>query len=209
VTTVQKKWPVTTLNGHNIDLLTEAESRYFNEARTKYLSEFTFTNASDLRDLDRLLLFEVQMFRWQTQLAEGVDYDGLFLDASAETNLRRSIKETAPMISLIQDSLGLTKAQRDKDQHESVGSYIVQLQQRAKEHGIRREKQAGKAIELLNQVFSMTGAYKRSNDKEKLKLGFESAEDIVDYILEVVRPEYDAIDAAYRATSQKFWVRTL
>lgn len=111
------------------------------------------------------------------------------------------------MISTIQNDLGLTKAQRDKDQHESIGSYINDLKVRAKAFGIMREKQLGKALEWTKELFSIAGAYRRANDAERKKLGFESAEDIVDWILEVFKPEFDEIDKYFRENDQKNWIR--
>lgn len=147
-----------------MELQTDKEKKFYEDARDKYLSENKFTAASDMRALDRLLLMEVQMFRWQWQLAAGVNYELEFLDAAEEAAIRRSVRETAPLISAVQNDLGLTKAQRDADQHESVGKYITQLKIAAKEFGVMREKQLGKAIELTKELFNVAGAYKRSNE---------------------------------------------
>lgn len=199
-----------TISGHEIDLLHQREKKFFESARDKYLAENVFTAASDMRALDRLLLFEVQVYRWQWQLACGMDYDGVDLDPAELVVLQRSIKDTENLISQLQNDLTLTKAQRDKSQSaESVADYIKNLQIRAKEHGIKRDAEIGKSIELLNECVSVAGAFKRSNEAERRKLGFESAEDVIDWILEVMDPQFRDIDAKYRAGQQKFWVRSL
>jgi Skp family chaperone for outer membrane proteins len=154
-------------------------------------------------------LLEVQMFRCQWQVAAGVDYELNFLTAQQEKDLQRMLKELSPMISTLQNDLGLTKAQRDKDQHESIGSYINDLKVRAKAFGVMREKQLGKALELMKDTFSVAGAYKRSNEHERKKLGFESAEDVIDFILETVKPQFDEVDEYFRENDQKFWIRRL
>ena len=200
---------VKTITGHDIELQTDKEKKFYEEARDKYLAENKFTAASDLRGLERLLLLEVQMFRCQWQIASGVDYDLNFLTPQQEAALQKLVKETAPMISVLQNDLGLTKAQRDKDQHESVGQFINDLKVRAKAFGVMREKQLGKALELTKDLFSVAGAYKRSNEHERKKLGYESAEDVVDFILEVVKPQFDEIDKYFRENDQKFWIRQL
>lgn len=200
---------VRTITGHDLELQTDKEKKFYEEARDKYLAENKFTAASDLRGLDRLLLLEVQMFRCQWQVAAGVDYDLNFLTAQQEKDLQRMLKELSPMISTLQNDLGLTKAQRDKDQHESVGQFINDLKVRAKAFGVMREKQLGRALELMKDTFSVAGAYRRSNEHERKKLGFESAEDIVDFILDVVKPQFDEIDEYFRDNDQKFWVRRL
>lgn len=206
---VKQKFEVATLTGETLDLQTEGEQRYFAIAQERYLSEFKFTVASDLRALDRLVFYETMIFRWQTQLGSGRDSDGSFLSPREEEQLRKNIKETSPLVHQIQDDLGLTKAQRDKDQHESVGAYIAKLQQAAKEHGVRREKQLGKALELTKELFSLTGTYRRSTQHEREKLGIENAEVILDWILAYMKPEFDHIDEHFRTHQQRFWLRQL
>lgn len=203
------QFAVTTLTGHQLTLQTVDEQTFYQDARDRYLSQNVFTVASDLRALDRLLFFEVQMFRWQSILAVGLDYDYDIVDGAMEAVFRKNIKETAPLISQIQIDLGLTKSARDKNSHESVGGYITQLQIAAKEHGIRREKQLGKAIELVKELFAVAGAYKRSNENERRKLGFESAEDVIDWVLEVMKPQFDEVDEYFRKNHQRFWLRKL
>lgn len=205
----QRTYPVRSLSGEVLSLQTEAEQTFYVEAQSRYMSEFAFTAASDRRAVDRLVFFETMALRLQSQLASGRDYDGMFLDDRDIESLRKSLKETAPLILGIQEDLGLTKAQRDRDQMESVGAYITQLQQAAKQHGVRREKQLGKAIELCKELFSLAGTYRRSDENEREKLGLTSAEDIVTWVLEFMKPEFDKVDEHFRANQQRFWVRTL
>lgn len=203
-----KRWRVKSATGQLLDLQIEREAKFYTQARDKYLSENSFTVASDLRALDRLLLYEVQVYRYQWQLAAGMDYDGCPLDAADEIQRGRAIKEAQSHISQIQAELGLTRASREKDQ-DSVGSYIRDLQVRAKAHGVRREKQLGKALELMNEALSICGAYRRSNERERRELGWESAEEIVAWFDEVARPQYDAVDEHFRKHEQRFWIRDM
>lgn len=202
-------WPVQTVAGERIELQTETEQKFYLRAQDKYQTENRFTHASDLRSVDRLVFNETMVYRWQIQLASGRNYQGAFLDPREEEQLRKNIKEMAPQISMLQNDLGLTKSQRDKEAHDSVGAYITQLQVAAKEHGIRREKQLGKAIELSMQLFSLVAAYKRSNEAEREKLGFEGPDDILEWITGYMRPEFDAVDAYFRTHQQKNWVRKI
>lgn len=202
-------FPVKTLAGDVINLQSKAEGDFYTQARDRYMAENKFTVASDLRALDRLIFFETLVYRWQTQLASGKNLDGAFLTDREEDSLRKNLKETAPLLSQIQSDLGLTKSQREKDQYESVGAYIVRLQQAAKEHGIRRERQLGKAIELTKELFSLASAYQRSSQKEREKLGLESAEDIITWILDYMKPEFDAVDDHFRKNQQRFWLRQI
>jgi hypothetical protein len=204
---IRQSHNVKAISGQQLSLQTKTEQTFYQQARDKYLAENQFTAASDMRALDRLLLLEVQVFRWQWQLAAGVNYELEFLEPREEAALQKALKETGPMISALQNDLGLTKNQREKDKHDSVGAYLTQLKISAKAFGVMREKQLGKAIELTKELFNVAGAYKRSNDKERAKLGFESAEDVVDWVLEVMKPQFDEVDEHFRQNDQRFWLR--
>ena len=204
-----KKCTVKTLTGQDLELQTAVEAKFYNEAKDRYLKENTFTVASDLRALDRLIFLETLSYRWTYSLASGFTNDGAELKAMQADQLRKNLKETTPMIASIQNDLGLTKAQRQQEQAESIGAYIQQLKIAAKQHGVRREKQLGKAIELTKELFSLCGTYRRSNEAERRKLGFESSEDIVDWVLDFMKPEFDAVDEHFRTHQQRFWLRNL
>ncbi len=195
--------------GQDLELQTEVEAKFYNEAKDRYLAENTFTVASDLRALDRLIFLETLSYRWTYSLACGFTNTGDDLKAAQSDQLRKNLKETAPMIAQIQNDLGLTKTQRQQEQAESIGAYIEQLKIAAKQHGIRREKQLGKAIELVKELFSLCGTYQRSNDAERRKIGFESAEDIVTWVMEYMKPEFDSVDEHFRTHQQRFWLRKL
>lgn len=196
------------LNGQTLEVMGDAEATFYRAQQHQYIVQNKFTAHSDLADLDRLLFFELLVFRWTQWLSSGRDYDG-FLAPSHEEQLRKNLKETAPLISAIKNDLGLTKSQRDKEQAESVGAYLVELKRRAKEHGIRREKQLTTGIALCKELFSLLGTYDRSNALERSKIGLEEPEDILDWIRTHMKPEFDAVDEHFRNTSQKFWVGRL
>lgn len=209
ITERPQRHPVKTVTGSEIELLHEREVNFYVAARDRYLTDFKFSLASDFRALDRLLLLETQMYRCQWQLSASTDYQGVDLDVSDETLLRKAIKELGAQISEAQRDLGLTKVQRDKASEDSVGAYIEKLKLRAREHGIKRERETAKAIELSKELFALCGAYLRANANERRKLGFDSAEEILVWVIEYMRPEFDEIDAKYRAGQQKFWVRSI
>lgn len=200
---------VRTHSGQFIEVMGAAEKAFYRDQQKKYTTENVFTAATDLQDLDRLLFFELLNYRYTTWLSSGKNYYNELLTPNEATDLRRSMKDIAPLISTIKNDLGLTKSQRDKAQYESVGTYLTELKARAKEHGINREKQLTKALCLIKELFTIVGAYDRSNEVERLKLGFENADEIVDWIRQTMKPEFDAIDAHFRLSAQKFWVRRL
>lgn len=147
------------------------------------------------------------MFRIQDFLTRGTDYQDVGFSASEETDLRRAQKEIGAQISVLQNELGLTKAQRDKDAHDSVGAAIASLKVRAKEHGVKREKELGRALELMHEMFAVIGAFERSNTAERGKLGMETPEHVLKWISEYIQVEFKAVDDYFREHQQKFWVR--
>lgn len=209
ITTRPARHRVETLNGEEVEVLHQREKDYYDKARDSYLEQYSFTHANDLRTLDRLLLMEVQMQRYQWYTMAGMDYEGVDLDPKEEEALRKAMKELVTQINDTQKMLGLSKAEREKQTADSVGGYIKQLQEAAKHHGVMREKQLGKAVELTKELFSLVGAFNRSNEVERRKLGFEGPEDILTWVWEYMKPEFDAIDEHFRDTQAKFYRRRL
>ena len=200
---------IKTITGSLISVQGDDERDFYISQATKYLTENTFTAASDFADLDRLVFMELLTFRATCWLGSGSNYLGEFLSSTEITDCRRTIKENSTLISNIKNDLGLTKAQRDKEQYESVGKYLTELKARAREHGIKREKELTKAICLIKELFAMLGAYDRSDEAERLVLGLENPEDILEWVRTRMKPEFDAIDDYFRNHDQKFWVRKI
>jgi hypothetical protein len=179
VTTVVRAGPrVTTVTGQEISLLHEREKVYYEAARDQYVEQYQFTHANDFRTLDRLILLEVQYARFQWYTSAEKDYDGVVLHAKEMVDYRRAMKEIQIQIQEAQKDLGVTKAQREQAGVDSIAGYLAELRLRAKAHGVKREKELGKAIELCKELFALTGAFARSNKNERRKIGFESADDM-------------------------------
>jgi hypothetical protein len=195
---------VVTPAGQTIRVLGDIEKDFYVGKAKHYTDENEFTHASDLLDLDRLLFYELTIFRVTYWLAQGVDYDGFSIDP---VKLQRNLRETADQLSKVKTDLGLTKSARDKAQAEDVGTYIQELKQRAREFGVHRENQLGKGIELCKQLFSIVGAFERADAIERAKLGFEDEAAIIEWISQTMKPEFDAVDDYFRTNHQKYWVR--
>lgn len=195
------------VSGEKLKLLSSDEQSWWNATRDKYLAETKFTETTDLRDVDRLLSLELMVYRWTVWMAQDVDYDGDVIDAE---KLQRNLKLYSDQITKVKDSMGLSKKARDeKERAGDFSTYLTNLKARAKEFGIHREKQLDKALQLMNELLAIVGAYDRSDDEERKKIGFETEADIVDWIRSTADPEYRAIDAHFRANQQKYWVREL
>jgi hydroxypyruvate isomerase len=149
------------------------------------------------------------MFRTQDFLARGSDYTQTAFDEGELNALRRAQKEIGAQISTAQAELGLTKSQRDKEQHDSVGAYITSLKVRAKEHGVKREKELGRALELMHELFAVVDAFQRSNAAERAKLEMEKPEDVLRWIQEYIEVEFKAVDDYFREHAQRFWIRSM
>ncbi|GAB3863395.1 hypothetical protein GCM10028801_30920 [Nocardioides maradonensis] len=210
---MRQKIEVTSVTGQKIQLLHPSEKQFYEEAQAKYLAEYTFTHENDKRQVDRLLMLEVQCQRYQWYTLAGIDYEATLLSSREESEYRKAIKEISAQITELQKELGVTKAEREKatQQADSVGAYITNLLQRAKEFGVMREEQSDRALELMNELIAMVGAYKRSNENERRKLGIENAEAILDWITEYLEPAYNEIDEHFRnkPDGQRYWVRTI
>jgi hypothetical protein len=200
---------VITPSGQTIEVLSNSERLFYEGQARRYQDENKFDNTSDLLDLDRLVFLELLVFRASSWLGRGTDYDGMVITDRAEADARKALKENSDLISRVKNDLGLTKSQRDKAQFESVGTYITQLKQRAKEFGIHREKQLAKGITLCQQLFSIVGAFDRADEVERGKIGFETEQDVLDWVRNVMRPEFDEVDRHFRANQQRYWVRDL
>lgn len=200
---------VVQLNGHPMEVMSVEEAAFYSDQQRRYTAENHFSAVSDLTDLDRLISYELQTFRMNRWLASGRDYDGRELPISAHTEMRRQMKELATLISGVKVDLGLTRSAREAEQAESVGSYLTELKRRAKEHGIKREGQLTRALVLVAELKSLVGTFDRANESERRRIGLESEADIVEWIRLKLIPEFDEVDAHFRANSQKFWVGSL
>lgn len=195
------------VSGKHIEVKTALEAEWFNETRDQYTKQTKFTETTDLRDLDRLLAHELMIFRWTQWLASGSDYDGDLID---ENEIRKNLKEFSDQINKIKETMGLNKKARDAATAEgNFAAWIADLKQRAKIFGIHREKQLTKALVLMKELSAVVRSFDRSDEEERQKNGFETPEEIVDWIRNIMLPEFDVIDEHFRKNQQTYWVRDL
>ena len=187
------------------EVLTEHEQEWFNSNMSKYLEEFLFENVSDLQDLDRLLGLELLSYRYTNWLinGSGFDYEGILIDERA---IRAHKKDVDVEIRNMKVSMGMNRKNRVESEQESMADYLRTLLQRAHEFGVHRDHQNAKALDLFNELKTLIGLYARSDDEEQKHLGV-SLPDIYRWIVEVAIPEYDEIDAHFRAENQRYWIR--
>lgn len=197
-------YSVDTPNGSNLNLLNEDEARYYESQRDKYLSDNRFTNVSDIEDLSRLLVLEVMVRRWSTYLAQGFDYLAARIN---ETECKSNIKEYSTEIRLVKASLGIDRAQREKDKGETVGDYVATLLARAKAFGVHRNQQYAKSVTFLWELINQVQTYDRCNDDERRELDL-TPESILDWVRSTVIPEWAALNNDFRQ-QQRIWIGDL
>ena len=192
-------------SGATLSCMNEGEVTFFEDKRDRYLSDNHFTNVTDLMDVDRMLMMELMCWRWGNWLSKESDYWGNQVDLEA---LKKAINDYSKELRLLKKSLGIDKAQRDKERGESVAEYIENLRIRAKEFGINRNNQAVKAITLFQELSSLITYHDNCTVDERREQDIEE-HDIIQWIREIAIPEFDEIDRQFRQTSQKYWVRGL
>lgn len=181
------------------------EKRRYDDARDRYLDQITFTVQSDKEDLDRILFMELMIFRWSTWLMRGKEYDDTLV--TNENELRRWVQDWGDRLQRIKESLKLDRKTREGDQAANFDQRWQQLAAHAREMGVMREGQCTRAIEIMQGLFSVVGAFDRSDLEERKRLGFETTEDIVQYIRDT-KPAFDEVDEYFREHSQRFWIRS-
>lgn len=194
-------------SGEVVHVQTDVEQRWFRAAKEKYLTENKFDAATDQQDVDRLLILELLMFRWTQHLASGYDYQKNLID---DDLLRKQVKEQSDVITKLKQSLGLDKKARDAALNEgNFATWFADVKRRAKLFGIHRENQLNVALSLMQELSGIIGAYDRSDEEERRKLGFETESDIVAWIRESMLPDFRAIDEYFIENEQKLWKRDL
>lgn len=198
---------VNLVSGEVIQVQGEAEQTWFEKTRDRYLAETQFTEATDERDLDRLLVLELMVYRWTSHIAKGTDYEGHLVD---EQDLQRNIKLYSDQIGKVKESMGLTKKARDAAASSgSFSEYLTDLKARAKAFGIHRERQLDKALTLLKELFAIVEAFERADEEERKKIGFEDEAAILQWIKDTAKPEFDELDEHFRQNEQRYWIRSM
>lgn len=182
------------------------EATYVTDRAERYLTENRFTNVSDLQDLDRVLIMELLCIRWGIWISQGHDYGTGDVDVDV---LQKSLKAHSVELRSLKSQVGIDKKTRDRAKGiDSPAQFISDLLARAKEFGVTREAQLGKALELFQQMKAMVTLHLNADEQERQELHIQ-LEDLLAWIVNVLIPEYDEIDEYFRTHSQRFWVRQL
>lgn len=194
---------VTSPSGNTVTVLTQDEADVYNTMSRRYQEDNSFTNISDLAELDRILIFELMAYRWSTWILQEQDYDGKKIDP---TDLQRFIEAYSKEIRNLKKDLGMDKSSRDKDKESSLADYIQNLLRRAKEFGYVRNEQAVRAITILKELEGLVTLHDKSTEDERREFNVKT-EDILQWIRNAT-VEFDEIDAELRE-NQKYWIRSI
>lgn len=196
--------PTIAPSGVTVTVMTEGERELFEGAAAKYQEDNKLTNVTDLKDLDRILMMELLIYRWSFWVIREQDYFGAAVDLE---KTQRSIVEVSKELRQVKKSLGIDKASRDRDKGESLAAFIENVRERAKEFGYKRNEESVKAITLFKELDALITFHNNCTEQERRENHCQ-LEDIFVWIQTVAIPEYDAIDEAFRS-EQKYWVKSL
>lgn len=195
--------PVKSPSGATYLVLSEEEVDFYENNKTEYLEHNSFTNMSDLQELDRILIFELQCWRWSNWLSLEHDWWNEPID---KVQLRKGISEYNNEIQKIKKSLGIDKSSRDKDKGSSLADYIEWLGRRAREFGYHRETQFEKIMILFNELMALVTFHNNCDESERKE--FHCTEgDIIKWIKDVAIPEYEEIDRYFKEHHQRMWIK--
>lgn len=202
--------PVQLPSGAPYQVLIEDEADFIEELTEAYMDAFKFEHPSDLMELDRIVYSEMLCWRWGIWLSRGHAYGANGEPAKLiPRDCAADMKRLSTEIRLMKKAIGIDKPSRDKAQgQDSVPFYLATLRQKALVFGIHRVHQLDRSLELLNQGFGMATFWRNANDAERRLLHL-TAEDIVEWMLDVAMPEYLEIDKYFRENNQAYWVRDL
>lgn len=195
---------VSTPTGGEIEVQGPAEEKRYNESLRAYTDGITYTERSDLEDLERVLFMELMCYRWGRWLMAGREYDGTIVNN--ENELRRWINDYSTQITKTKESLKLDRKTREGDKSASFEQRWQQLAQHAREMGIMREAQLGRALEIMQGYSAAVRTFDRCDEEERGKIGLPDEKALVQMWRDSM-PDFDAIDEYFRTHQQKFWIR--
>lgn len=184
-------------------VLTKREADWFNATKRRYLEGNAFESGSDQTDLDRLLSLELQAFRLSQWLAAKEDYEHRGIDVPVYL---KQLKDISIEIGKLKDAMGLSLKARQASS-ESVAEKWADILRRANKWQYHRVEQLRVALLLMNQMSAVIGTFYRSDEEERRKLGFNTPEEIVEWIRDDILPKYHEVDEHFRTHEQSTWIR--
>ena len=133
---VQQGVTVTQVAGTELTVMNDHEARWYEQARDTYLQQTKYTEQTDEADLDRVLFFELMIYRLTQWLSSGKDYEG-HLITDDEKQHRNDIRYFSSELTKLKSSMGLDKSSRDAAKNlDSPAEFIAQLKRNARQFGV-------------------------------------------------------------------------
>lgn len=184
-------------------VLTTSEAQYVTERVERYQADNKFVNISDLQDVDKMILYEMFLWRWSMWQSMNEDYWGN--DIQPKT-LADQISNLSGELRQLKRMLGIDKVARDRVRgDDSIPVYLDQLAFRAEQFGIMRDEQHAQVITSFQRISGLLTYHDKCTDDERLEFHCTAAD-----LIEVLRAEitkFEAIDEKFRHTQQKMWIR--
>lgn len=195
--------PVKLPSGANYFVLTDAEARELRDKAERYLKDNHFQNVSDMQEIDRMIIFELQIYRWNLWISRGRDY---WNESVNVKQLSDMVKDYSTEVRQLKKALGLDKTTRDRTRgDDSVAALWDNLLRRARDFGYMRNEQYMQVITSFQRIKAMITLHKNTDEIERKENACELSD-----VLEVIEEEiakFDAIDEKFRFEKQTLWIR--
>lgn len=183
---------------------TDGEAHYLRDKITRYLSDNHFVNIADMQEIDRMITFELLVYRWSMWLARGKDYWNEPINTKQYSDM---VQDYSREVRQLKKGLGVDKSSRDRTRgDDSVAALWDNLLRRAREFGYTRNEQMVQVITSFHRIKAMITLHKNTDEIERKENACELAD-----VLEVIEEEiakFDAIDEEFRFQKQTLWVRS-
>lgn len=190
-------------SGAQYIVATENEGTYLRDSIRRYMADNHFINVSDIREIDRMIVLELLIHRWQLWLSRERNY---FDEDINEKRLADMIKDASGEVRQLKKALGLDKTTRDRTRgDDSIAAHWDNLLRRAREFGYMRNQQYIATITAFQRIKAMLQFHDNCDAIERKENACE-----VEDIMEVIRDEmmkFDAIDEEFRHKQQTLWIR--
>lgn len=196
--------PVRLPSGATYYVRTDEEERYLRERIVSYLSDNHFINVSDIQDIDKMITFELLIYRWTLWISQGRDYYDEDINVQKFADMAHSYSTE---VRQLKKALGVDKSTRDRTRgDDSLASLWANLQRRAAEFGYKRNEEYVQVITSFQRLKAMLTFHDKCDALERKENACEEKD-----VLEVLRDEiakFDAIDEKFKFEKQTLWVRS-
>lgn len=201
---------VQTFSGYMQPVRDQYERAFYENLRDAYKKAYTFTDPSDMLDVDQAILMELTIMRTNNAIARNIGPSGDPLAPAEVTSAHRVLRDTRAALTKLKAELGISRTARNDGTEDDVATYIQTLLRSAKQFGMHRVGQVNLTIALLQQVISVARTWQNSDAFERSKTDYQTAEDVINFILSAeIAGKLEEYDAEFRRNKQRLWIDKL